>query len=69
MLRDSFSSPVGAFLIQACSQLDMLWTQAYESGEIESFLRENQYDYVIVAIYPENLSFFNFPYYESEETK
>lgn len=69
MLRDSFSSPVGAFLIQACSQLDMLWTQAYESGEIEAFLRENQYDYVIVAIYPENLSFFNFPYYESEETK
>ena len=65
MLRDSFASPVGVFMSQVCGQCDLLWTQRYGSGEIKKLLQEQHYDYVIVSVYPENLSFKNFPYYES----
>lgn len=65
MLRDSFASPVGVFMSQVCGQCDLLWTQRYGSEEIKKILQEQHYDYVIVSVYPENLSFKNFPYYES----
>lgn len=66
LLRDSYTSPLASFLIQTCGEIDLMWTQRYESGEIETYLEENQYDYVLLMLYPENLSEINFPFYESE---
>lgn len=69
LLRDSQASIPGAFLSQTCSQVDMLWSLAYESGEIEAFLAEHHYDYVLIMLYPENLAYHSFPFYESTEAE
>jgi len=66
LLRDSYASPMAAFLSQICGQLDMLWIREYQSGEVEALLEENDYDFVLIALYPENLTLTNFPYHESE---
>ena len=66
LLRDSFSQPVGAFLAQSFKQVDMLWIVDITEDELEAFLEENQYDYVLMALYPENLKSDAFPF-EMEE--
>lgn len=62
LLRDSFSTPVGAFLAQSFAQVDMLWVGEYSAQEMERYLEENKYDYVFVALYPENLTEGFFPF-------
>lgn len=54
-LRDSFSTPIGAFMAQSFSQLDMLWLLELSEEELEIFLEKNHYDYVLIALYPNNL--------------
>lgn len=66
LLRDSFSQPIGAFLAQSFKQVDMLWTLDITEDELEAFLEEEQYDYVLMALYPENLKSDAFPF-EMEE--
>lgn len=66
LLRDSFSQPVGAFLAQSFKQVDMLWIVDITEDELEAFLEENQYDYILMALYPENLKSDAFPF-EMEE--
>lgn len=63
LLRDSFASPVGAFLAQNFEQVDMLWSLQYEEEEIRKYLEENPYDYVLVMLYPSNLSEPSFPFF------
>lgn len=67
LLRDSYATPIGAFLAQSFEQVDMIWTLEIEEEELEKFLEENQYDYVLVALFPKNLSKPAFPF-GSEET-
>lgn len=67
LLRDSYSQPVGAFLAQSFRRVDMLWTLAVSQEELEEFLAENHYDYVLIALYPENLSSDAFPFGMEEE--
>ena len=44
----------------------MLWIVDITEDELEAFLEENQYDYVLMALYPENLKSDAFPF-EMEE--
>ena len=59
MLRDSYASPLGCYLAQNCSQLDMVYILGNRMQDALNMIRENEYDYVIVCIYPENLSIEN----------
>ena len=62
ILRDSFATPIGAFLAQSFQQTDMLWSESIEEDELADFLAENHYDYVLVMLYPENLDSKSFPF-------
>lgn len=62
LLRDSYATPVGAFLAQSFSQVDMLWTLQMDEAKLSKFLEENHYDYVLLSLYPENLSGHAFPF-------
>jgi len=62
LIRDSFSTVVGAFLSQSFSQIDMVWNLQIQEEELSALLAENQYDYVLVAIYPSSLLANAFPF-------
>jgi len=62
LIRDSYSTPVGAFLAQPFQQVDMLWFLEISEEELERFLEKNHYDYVLLAIYPTNLVADAFPF-------
>lgn len=62
LLRDSYATPVGAFLAQSFEQVDMIWTLQVNEEELSDFLRKNHYDYVLLSLYPENLSEAAFPF-------
>lgn len=69
MIRDSFMSPVAAFLSSVCGQVDMLYPLGWE-GDIEEYIRlhKESYDYIVLAINPENLTLESFPFFETEHT-
>lgn len=67
LLRDSYSTPVGAFLAQSFAQVDMLWLLEVDEEELDAYLNENHYDYVVVALYNMNLSEQAFPFGMAEE--
>jgi len=63
MIRDSYFSPVIAFLMPMCGQIDAIWSlEETDELDIETYIRENQFDYIIVEVYPYNInsSAFNF---------
>ena len=67
LLRDSYATPIGAFLAQSFTQVDMLWTLQVDEEGLSQLLEENHYDYVLLALYPENLSKRSFPFGTEEE--
>lgn len=69
LLRDSYATPVGAFLSQSFSQVDMLWIGEYTAEELETYLQENKYDYVLLTLYPDNLSYSFFPFGMTEDSE
>lgn len=56
LLCDSYSKPLGCFLAQNVSHLDLVYNLGSERGNVLEMVQENQYDYVIACLYPENLS-------------
>lgn len=63
IIGDAFATPVGTFLAQNCSRVEVLWSKQYTPQEIEKRLTERQYDYVLVMLSEENLSDKNLPFY------
>lgn len=62
-VRDSYFSPVMAFLAPMCGEIDAIWSlEETDELDIETYLKENTFDYVIIEIYPYNInsSAFNF---------
>lgn len=59
MLNDSYSTPLGCYLAQNCSQLDMVYILGGRMQDALDMIQENEYDYVIACLYPENLSIEN----------
>lgn len=56
LLSDSYSCPLGCYLAQNCSRLDMVYVLGDEMEDVLNMIRENGYDYVLTCIYPENLN-------------
>lgn len=59
MIRDSYASPLGCYMAQNFSQIDMVYILGSDRANVLKMISENEYDYVIMCIYPENLSYNN----------
>lgn len=66
-LRDSYSSPVGAFLSPMCSKLNMYWTQYCSENYLDEKIEDEQPDYIFVAFTPYKLLSEDFTFYVSED--
>lgn len=68
VLRDSYFSPTACFLAPMCSEIDMMWTRAsIDQYNQEDFVREGEYDYLILEIYPYNLDERAFAFFQEPE--
>lgn len=70
MIRDSYFSPVIAFLMPMCGEIDAIWSlEEVESLDIETYVKENTFDYIIMEVYPYNINddAFNFFKEQTEE--
>lgn len=55
-IRDSYFSPMMVFLAPMCGQIDAIWAlEETDDLDIESYVKENEFDYIIVEIYPYNI--------------
>lgn len=68
VLRDSYFSPVAAFLSPLFSEIHMVWATSQEnpSVDFEEYLKENidDYDYVILEVYSHNLNDYSFEFFQ-----
>lgn len=56
-IRDSYFSPMMVFLAPMCSELDAIWSlEESHVLDIESYVKENEFDYIIMEIYPYNIN-------------
>ena len=56
MITDSYASPIGAWLAPMCSRLDFLWANRNDDEAIDRYIEENDYDLVIVGLYPNDVN-------------
>lgn len=64
-LRDTYMSPVACFLAPMCSQIDLVWARSnYNDIDYEKLIREEEYDYLIIEVYPYNISERAFAFFE-----
>ena len=55
-IRDSYFSPVITFFAPLCGTIDAVWSLEEEDAlDIETMVLENQYDYIIMEVYPYNI--------------
>lgn len=65
MIRDSYMSPVMSFMIPMCSEIHAIWSlEESEEIEIESYVKENRFDYIFVEVYPYNINADAFDYFK-----
>lgn len=56
-LRDTYMSPVACFLAPMCSQIDLVWARSnYNDIDYEELIREEEYDYLVIEVYPYNFT-------------
>lgn len=56
MIRDSYFSPVITFMMPMCGQIDAIWSlEETEEINIETYVKEKKFDYIIIEIYPYNI--------------
>lgn len=68
MIRDSYFSPVMAFLMPMCGQIDAIWSlEETRELDIETYVKENEFDYIIVEVYPYNINNSAFNFFKDEE--
>lgn len=66
-VRDSYFSPVMAFMAPMCGEIDAIWSlEESDELDIESYLKENTFDYVIIEIYPYNINSSAFNFFRDE---
>lgn len=64
-IRDSYFSPVITFFAPLCGEIEAVWSlEAVDSLDIETMVRENRYDYIIMEVYPYNISADAFRFFE-----
>lgn len=65
VLRDSYFTPIAAFMAPLFSEIDMMWTHGSEGLDMEKYIREGEYDYVILEVYPYNLDKDSFNFFHA----
>ena len=67
MIRDSYFSPVMAFMMPMCGEIDAIWSlEEMNELDIESYVQENTFDYIIVEVYPYNINNSAFNYFKED---
>ncbi len=68
MIRDSYMSPVMAFLMPMCGEIHAMWSlEETEELDVETYLEEHTFDYIIVEVYPYNIESSAFNYFKGTE--
>lgn len=68
LIRDSYFSPVIAFLMPMCGQIDAVWSlEESDEIDVEEYLSKNTFDYIIVEVYPYNINENAFEFFEENE--
>ncbi|MCR5420280.1 MAG: hypothetical protein K6E98_04690 [Lachnospiraceae bacterium] len=63
VLRDSYFTPIAVFMAPMFSQIDMLWTRNASDIDMEDYIKEEDFDYVILEVYPYNLDELSFDFF------
>ncbi|MDD3204908.1 MAG: DHHW family protein [Lachnospiraceae bacterium] len=65
MIRDSYFSPVISFMMPMCGEIDAIWSlEESEQLNIENYVKENKFDYIIIEVYPYNINDAAFNYFK-----
>lgn len=65
MVRDSYFAPVMTFMAPFTGRIDSIWSlEEIENLSVEGLLSEVTYDYVIIEVYPYNISEDAFQFFE-----
>ncbi|MDD6305448.1 MAG: DHHW family protein [Clostridiales bacterium] len=68
MIRDSYFSPVMAFMMPMCGQIDAIWSlENTDELDIESYIKENEFDYIMIEVYPYNINSSAFNFFKEKE--
>lgn len=62
-VKDSFIVPTAAFFSSMCSQVDLIDPRYYE-GDIVEYAKNQDYDFVFLSVYPQDLVEEFFPFFE-----
>lgn len=66
VLRDQYFSPMACFLAPMCSEIEMVWNKrSYNQIDYEAFVQESDADYVILEVYPYNLTGDSFDFFKN----
>lgn len=64
-LRDSYFSPVMTFLAPCFGRMEAMWLLE-DQVDIEDFVKENEFDYIVVELYPYNIGDEAFNFFREE---
>lgn len=68
MIRDSYFSPVITFMAPMCGEIDAIWSlETTAQIDIERHVKEGDYDYIIMEVYPYNINDAAFNFFKGEE--
>ena len=68
LIRDSYFSPVMAFLMPMCGQIEAIWSlENSRELDIETYVKENEFDYIVIEVYPYNINSSAFNFFKEEE--
>ena len=56
MITDSYSSPIATWLAPMCNKIDFIWAKYNSAEKIEKMINDNDYDLVIMALYPNDMN-------------
>lgn len=56
LVHDSYSTPLACFLAPMFSEVHMVWPLAENSVQVDKYMAENKFDYVVVELFSANLS-------------
>lgn len=67
VLRDSYFSPVACFLAPMCKEIEMTWVRRTRNDiDFDSFIKNSDFDYLILEVYPYNLDSRSFDFFTRE---
>lgn len=69
-IRDSYFSPTLSFMSSVCSEIHMIWPLATSNAvNIEDYIKKNDFDYILVELYPHNIKKEAFTFFKADNKK